>query len=104
MHISYESGVLEDPLAPPPDDLFRMTLNSDKWPDVPEPLTIDLKAGVPVKVTNEQTGQEVTGSVAIYEYLNQVGGRHGVGRIDICEDRFIGMKSRGVYEVTPADL
>jgi argininosuccinate synthase len=98
MHISYESGVLEDPMAPPPDDLFRMTLNPDKWPDQPEPLTIELKAGVPVKITNDKSGKIVTDSVEIYEYLNEAGGRHGIGRIDICEDRFIGMKSRGVYE------
>lgn len=101
MHISYEAGILEDPLSPPPEDMFRMTSNASEWPDKPEPLTITFKAGVPVKVRNEATEEELEGSFQIYDYLNRVGGQHGVGRIDIIEDRFIGMKSRGVYE-TPA--
>ncbi|KAI1286924.1 Argininosuccinate synthase [Halotydeus destructor] len=98
MHISFESGILEDPLSPAPMDMFQMTANADQWPDKPEKLTIDFKAGLPVKVTNESTGEEVSDSVHMFDYLNVVAGKHGVGRIDIIEDRFIGMKSRGVYE------
>lgn len=101
MHISFESGILEDPMAPAPENMFQMTAPMSTWPDEMEELEIDFKAGAAVQVRNNKTKEQIQGSVDIFQYLNKVGGRHGVGRIDITEDRFIGMKSRGVYE-TPA--
>jgi len=101
MHISYESGMLEDPLTPPDEDMFLMTASPDKRPKSPEDIQITLQKGMPVSVKELSTGKEYTSPLAIYDFLNEIGGRHGIGRIDIVEDRFIGMKSRGVYE-TPA--
>lgn len=98
MHISFESGILEDPMSKPPIDMYQLTMNPVLSPNEPEPLTIEFKGGVPVRVINTLDDQDIFGSLEIFEYLNKMGGRHGVGRIDIIEDRFIGMKSRGVYE------
>lgn len=98
MHISFESGILEDPMSPPPQDMFQMTVGPEKWPDNPTELLIEIEKGIPVKVTNNSNKEVVTGSLEIFSYLNDIGGKNGVGRIDITEDRFIGMKSRGVYE------
>lgn len=102
MHVSYESGVLEDPAAHAPEaDLYTMTKDPAKAPDAPANIVIEFKAGVPVKVTNKDNGVVKTDPLDMYLYLNEIGGEHGIGRIDIVENRFIGMKSRGVYE-TPA--
>ncbi|MCB1246170.1 MAG: argininosuccinate synthase, partial [Acidimicrobiia bacterium] len=93
LHISYEGGVLEDPWTGPPADMFRMTVDATEAPDEPEFVTIGYEAGDPVSVNG------VTMSpVEILMTLNEIGGRHGVGRVDIVENRFVGMKSRGVYE------
>merc|ERR1712137_824475 len=67
-------------------------------PDKPANLTLDFVKGVPTKVRNDDTGEEFTGSLELFDYLNEIGGEHGVGRIDIVENRFVGMKSRGCYE------
>jgi argininosuccinate synthase len=104
MHISYESGMLENPETPPSDSMFQMTKNIDQWPEEPDEITIEFKAGVPVKVTNEKTKEVMSGSLEMFKYLNKVGGDHGIGRIDIVEDRFIGLKSRGVYESPGATI
>lgn len=96
LHISYEGGVLEDPWAAPPEDMFRMTANPDQAPEEPEEVVLEFKAGDAVAVD----GQAMS-PMEIMMHLNQVAGRHGVGRLDIVENRFVGMKSRGVYE-TPA--
>lgn len=98
MHISYESGVLEDPNAEAPEDLYQMTKNPKEWPDKAEKLEIHFNAGKPVKIVNVATKEEFTHPLQMLEYLNQVGGEHGIGRIDIVENRFIGLKSRGIYE------
>lgn len=101
---SYESGILEDPNTVAPDDLYKMTQHPWEAPEKPANITIEFKAGMPVKVCNLDDGKVVDGSpFAIYQYLNEIAGKHGVGRIDIVENRFIGMKSRGVYE-TPAGV
>ena len=93
MHISYEGGLLEDPWAGPPEGMFRMTTDPERAPDSPEMVTVRFDRGVPVAVNGEQLG-----AVELLEKLNAIGGRHGVGRVDIVENRFLGMKSRGVYE------
>ncbi|XP_044031030.1 argininosuccinate synthase isoform X1 [Siniperca chuatsi] len=105
MHISYESGILENPKAiktltktHAPADLYQMTKNPEDSPNVPDVLEIEFRNGVPVTVTNVKEGTSKDSPLDIYSYLNEIGGRHGVGRIDIVENRFIGMKSRGIYE------
>ncbi|MEE8522487.1 MAG: argininosuccinate synthase, partial [Thermoanaerobaculia bacterium] len=99
MHISYEGGVLEDPWAPPPAGMFRMTTDPERAPDTPEYVTIRFENGNPVAVDGEELGP-----VELLTRLNEIGGRHGVGRVDIVENRFLGMKSRGVYETPGATL
>ncbi|GIY19281.1 argininosuccinate synthase [Caerostris darwini] len=98
MHISYESGVLEDPWTIPPEDLYRMTKDPLKAPEEPAILDIEFKEGVPVKTTNLKDNVVKNSALDLYLYLNEIGGLHGIGRIDIVENRFIGIKSRGVYE------
>uniref|UniRef100_A0A2K6Q978 Argininosuccinate synthase n=1 Tax=Rhinopithecus roxellana TaxID=61622 RepID=A0A2K6Q978_RHIRO len=93
MHISYEAGILENPK--------NQTQDPAKAPNTPDVLEIEFKKGVPVKVTNVKDGTTHQTSLELFMYLNEVAGKHGMGRIDIVENRFIGMKSRGIYE-TPA--
>ena len=99
LHISYEGGVLEDPWAAPPSGMFRMTVDPEDAPDVPEYVTIGFEAGDPVSIDGERFD-----AVELLTRLNEVGGRNGVGRIDIVENRFVGMKSRGVYETPGGTL
>jgi len=92
-HISYEDGVLEDPWNAPDPSMFRRTMDPTKAPDAPDSLVVRYERGNPVAVD----GRELS-PAAMIEHLNEIGGRHGVGRVDIVENRFVGMKSRGVYE------
>ncbi|KAL6061907.1 hypothetical protein STEG23_031526, partial [Scotinomys teguina] len=101
MHISYEAGILENPKNQAPPGLYTKTQDPAKAPNSPDVLEIEFKKGVPVKVTNIKDGTTHRTSLELFMYLNEVAGKHGVGRIDIVENRFIGMKSRGIYE-TPA--
>lgn len=98
MHVSYESGILENPESPAPEDIYTMTCDPRKAPEEPEALEIEFMNGKPVKVSNVSNGTQKTDALELFLYLNEVGGRHGIGRIDIVENRVIGMKSRGVYE------
>ncbi|XP_011368343.1 argininosuccinate synthase [Pteropus vampyrus] len=84
-----------------PPGLYTKTQDPAKAPNVPDVLEIEFKKGIPVKVTNVTDGTTHCTSMELFVYLNEIGGKHGVGRIDIVENRFIGMKSRGIYE-TPA--
>jgi argininosuccinate synthase len=92
-HISYEGGVLEDPWAGPPADMFRMTVDPADAPDDPRELTIGFESGTPVSIDGKSMGP-----VELLVGVNDIGGRHGIGRVDIVENRFVGIKSRGVYE------
>ncbi len=92
-HISHEGGALEDPGNPPPDDVWMLTVDARKAPDQPETVSLSFAAGVPTGINGEKLAPEV-----IVARLNELGGKHGVGRVDICENRLVGMKSRGVYE------
>ncbi|MBP7620849.1 MAG: argininosuccinate synthase, partial [Gemmatimonadales bacterium] len=92
-HVSHEGGNLEDPASAPVEEMFLMTTDPRLAPDTPEDVVIGFEAGTPVAVNGERLG-----AVALLERLNTIGGRHGVGRADIVEDRLVGMKSRGVYE------
>lgn len=98
MHISYESGILEDPSQPAPDDLYQMTKSPQNTPNSPVRLDIVFKNGLVVRCSNPSTGSSYEQPLHIMQFLNQIGGEHGVGRIDIVENRFVGLKSRGVYE------
>ncbi|CAG4925954.1 unnamed protein product [Colias eurytheme] len=104
MHISYESGVLEDPAAIPPKGIYKMTRDLQQAEDYPSVIDITFDKGLPVSI-NIPSGQQkalfINDPLKIVETLNKLGGQHGVGRIDIVENRFLGLKSRGLYE-TPA--
>ncbi|CAM9834726.1 unnamed protein product [Ectocarpus sp. 6 AP-2014] len=100
-HTSYESGILEDPMTAPPPEMFKMTVDPLKAPDKVESLRIEFAKGIPVKVTNKTDGTVKEKPLELFCYLNEVAGRNGIGRIDIVENRFVGIKSRGIYE-TPA--
>jgi len=105
MHISYEAGILEDPSTAAPGDMFRMTVDPAAAPNKPALLRVHFEAGLPVRVTNEAEGVDISGSpLKLFEYLNKVGGAHGVGRSDVVENRFVGIKSRGVYETPGAEI
>lgn len=101
MHISYEAGVLEDPMYSLPEEEFQMTKSPKAAPDKETSLVIEFEEGIPVKIVDKTAKLSKTGPLEIFTYLNKVGGENGVGREDLVEDRFVGMKSRGVYE-TPA--
>ncbi len=92
-HISYEGGILEDLWQEPPEDMFIMTVSPEKAPDYPEYIEIDFEKGIPVAINGEKLNP-----VEILTNLNKIGGKHGIGRIDMVENRFIGIKSRGIYE------
>jgi len=98
-HISHEGGVLEQPAVAPPADLFMLTTAPENAPDQPEEVTIGFRSGTPVSVNGVDLD-----SVDLVVALNKIGGRHGVGRIDLVEDRLVGMKSRGVYETPGGTL
>jgi argininosuccinate synthase len=101
MHISYEAGELEDPALRPRDTMFEITVSPKDAPDKETIVEIEFLKGIPVKVTNKNDGTVKTEPVEMFVYLNKIAGENGVGREDIVENRFVGMKSRGVYE-TPA--
>jgi argininosuccinate synthase len=93
LHISYEGGVLEDPWNPATDDMYTMSVRPENAPDMAEEIDITFRNGDPVSVN----GKEMS-PAALFKELNTVAGKHGIGRIDLVENRFVGMKSRGVYE------
>jgi argininosuccinate synthase len=93
MHVSYEGGILEDPWAEPPADIFQMTAAPESAKAEAEYLTVGFERGVPVGLDGERLD-----AVEMLSTLNRKGGEHGVGRVDLVENRFVGMKSRGVYE------
>lgn len=101
MHISYEAGILEDPKLTPSDDMFELTKSPKQAPDKETIIEIEFKNGNPVRVKNKNDGTVKTKPLELFQYLNKIGGDNGIGRIDMVENRFVGMKSRGVYE-TPA--
>jgi len=92
-HISYEGGILEDPWAEPPEKMFLLTVSPEQAPDVPIYVEVEFEAGTPVGVDGRRLGP-----AALLERVNRVGGENGVGRADLVENRYVGMKSRGVYE------
>lgn len=98
-HISYEAGILEDPDTTPPSDMWKLISSIESAPSTPEHIALDWEQGRPTKLTIlGENKREVTEPVAIFLELNKLARKHGVGRLDIVENRFIGVKSRGCYE------
>jgi argininosuccinate synthase len=93
LHVSYEGGLLEDPWQAPYEDMFQLTVAPERAPDRPQEIEIELEGGVPVAVNGERLS-----AAALLTRLNALAGAHGVGRVDVVENRYVGMKSRGVYE------
>ena len=93
LHTSYEGGILEDPWAEPPEDMFEMTVSPEVAPDEPVYVEIRFEKGMPVAVDGKEFSP-----ASLLSGLNDLAGRNGVGRVDMVENRFVGMKSRGVYE------
>ena len=93
MHVSYEGGILEDPWAEPPADIFQLTKAPEEARSEAEYVEVGFEKGEPVSVNGQKLG-----AVGLPETLNKLGGVHGIGRVDLVENRFVGMKSRGVYE------
>ena len=99
-HISHEGGALEDPANAAPGDIWMLTCSPKDAPDTPVNVTIGFEQGVPVSVN----GERKSSAVALLEQLNAIGSEHGIGRIDLVENRFVGMKSRGCYETPGGTL
>lgn len=93
LHISFEGGILEDPWNEPDEEMFKLTVSPERAPDAPTYIEIDFEQGTPVAIDGERLGP-----VALMTKLNSLGGTNGIGRLDMVENRFVGMKSRGVYE------
>ena len=98
-HLSHEGGILENPGAEPEEDMYQLTVAPEKAPDDPEYVTIAFDQGIPVSVNGESLSP-----ANLVARLNEIGGRHGVGRVDLVENRLVGMKSRGVYETPGGTL
>ena len=97
-HISFEAGILEDPDTTPPKDMWKLTVDPTDAPEKPETFSVVLKKGLPVKLILDDGKKVVTDPVELFIEANSLARRNGVGRIDIVENRFIGIKSRGCYE------
>ena len=98
LHISHEAGILEDPATICAEDIYSRTTAPEKAPDVADVITLTFEQGIPVKVSNAADGTALTEPLALFKYLNAIGAKHGIGRLDMVENRFVGIKSRGVYE------
>jgi argininosuccinate synthase len=99
LHISYEGGILENPWNEPDEAMFQMTVSPENAPDVPTYIEIDFKNGDPAAIDGEQLEP-----LALFTRLNKLAGANGIGRLDLVENRFVGMKSRGVYETPGGTL
>jgi argininosuccinate synthase len=104
MHISHEAGILEDPMLRPAEDLFTHTVSPKEAPDEETLVEIAFKDGIPVTVTNKSDGTVKETPLELFLYLNKLGGENGIGRVDMVENRYIGIKSRGVYETPGATI
>ncbi len=93
LHISFEGGILEDPWNEPEESMFKLSVSPEKAPDTPTYIEMDFEQGNPVAIDGERLGP-----VELFTKLNTLGGENGIGRLDMVENRFVGMKSRGVYE------
>jgi len=104
MHISHEAGILEDPSFRPPEHVYNRTVSPKDAPDNETILEIEFKDGYPIKVTNQGNGVVKEDPLELFCYLNEIGSQNGVGRVDMVENRFVGIKSRGIYETPGATI
>ncbi len=104
MHISHEAGVIEDPMYRPEEYIFTKTKNPKDAPDKETIIEIYFKDGIPIKVVNPEDGTVKEDPLELFLYLNKIGSENGVGRVDMVENRFIGIKSRGIYETPGATI
>jgi len=102
LHISHEAGILEDPNAPCAEDVYSRTASIKDAPDKADIVTITFEQGIPVQVDHD--GKKITGALPLFSYLNELGTKHGLGRLDMVENRFVGIKSRGVYETPGGEI
>jgi argininosuccinate synthase len=93
LHISFEGGILEDPWSEPPADMFLLSVSPEKAPDRPTLIEIEFEEGIPKRIDGKSYP-----AAELLQRLNELGGRNGIGRVDMVENRYVGMKSRGVYE------
>ena len=98
LHISHEAGILEDPAMRCPDEVYSHTRSPKDAPDEETHIEIEFKDGVPVRVKDLDNGSEYTDPLDLFMYLNKVGGKNAIGRVDMVENRYVGLKSRGIYE------
>lgn len=98
LHISHEAGFLEDPVAEATEDVYCRTVAPEKAPDKVTRIAVTFKNGIPVKVENTDTGESKTKPLELFIMLNELGSANGIGRLDMVENRFVGIKSRGIYE------
>jgi len=98
LHIGHEAGILEDPVKPAAEEIYTRTVAPEKDPDKPTHIVMAFKDGVPIRVENLDDGTVKTRPLELFQYLNQLGKENGIGRMDMVENRFVGVKSRGVYE------
>ena len=104
MHISHEAGSLEDPASRPESDVFTLTSSLLDAPNEETVLKISFKDGIPVKVVQASTGESYASPLELFTFLNKTGSINGIGRLDMVENRFIGIKSRGIYETPGAAI
>ena len=104
MHISHEAGILEDPAFRPPESTFSKTISPKDAPDQETIIQIHFKDGTPIRVINKNDGTEKSDPLELFIYVNKLGSENGIGRVDMVENRFIGIKSRGIYENPGAEI
>ncbi len=98
LHISHEAGILEDPATEATEDVYSKTTSPENAPDKPTKISITFKDGIPVEVKDLESGRSETKPLELFMFLNELGSTNGIGRLDMVENRFVGIKSRGVYE------
>ena len=98
LHLSHESGILEDPAKEADEHVYTWTIAPEKSPDRPTKIALTFKDGIPIRVENLDDGTVKEDPLELFQYLNELGSTHGIGRLDMVENRFVGIKSRGVYE------
>ncbi|MEW6074127.1 MAG: argininosuccinate synthase [Planctomycetota bacterium] len=98
LHISHEAGVLEDPARPAAEEVYSRTVSPRRAPDRPAHIVLSFKDGIPIRVEDQDSGRVETDPLELFLFLNELGRTNGIGRLDMVENRFVGVKSRGVYE------
>jgi argininosuccinate synthase len=104
LHISHEAGILEDPSYQAGEEVYSRTTAPELAPDTPATIAITFKDGIPDRVVNLDDGTEKDRPLELFQYLNELGAAHGIGRLDMVENRFVGVKSRGVYETPGGEI